>query len=487
MSLTASPLATQPYRRGHVAFKSAAATPELPLLEEAASELALLPAASVDSAYSAEHGEEHPLSSGEKGDGGEEKRESGLRVGSRSRICREGEACEKGEEEENEKACENEKTSCVWTPASTSIPASPRSSNRRSPSPSPSGEPGSAGSASPSPIPGSSEASQTEEGAFLEDCQEEGPFHGPGLPHFPGCSFHDSQLLFSGAPALPPTLPNPCAWPSSPGRSSSSWRPSSETRKAQALFKKEAQAIEIGSGVSLPACGYVPMWCWVQPGEMGTLVVPISDGEADQPPFVEGLEAEGTFMKLWCWAQPQGAAGQTTVVPCTDKGQTAPTNSAGATDAQKSPRKTDNAAKGAGYVPEWTSGPYWPFNASPTTLLIQNLSLELTQEDLLEVLDREEFSGLYDFVYLRPSENNTSEAILQEAIVNVTQHKYGLQMAARLHGRSFWGVSDDRSCKVTWSFVQGLDNLLQVYRDAPSSVKGGSPQLFRKGWPVPFP
>jgi hypothetical protein len=399
-----------------VAFKSAAATPELPLLEEAASELAglsgetafvglLLPAAAVEKDQTTEAPE----------------------FG--------------GEEEKEEKACE-------WTPASTSIPASPRSSNRRTPSPS--GEPG---SASDPPSPNGSEA-PTE---VFEDSFK-GPFG----------SFEGSELFSA---ALPPTLP--AAWPSS-------W----PSRKN---FKKEAQAIEIGSGVALPACGYVPMWCWVQPGEVGTLVVPIADGEADQPPFVEGLEAEGTFMKLWCWAQPQGAAGQTTVVPCTDKGQTAPTNNAEASDAQKSPCKTDVAAKGGGYVPEWSSGPYWPFNASPTTLLIQNLSLELTQEDLLEVLDREESSGFYDFVYLRPSENSKSEAILQEAIVNVTQHKHGLQLAARLHGRRFWGVNDDRSCKVTWSFVQGLDNLVQVYRDAPSSVNGGSAQLFRKGWPVPFP
>jgi hypothetical protein len=132
----------------------------------------------------------------------------------------------------------------------------------------------------------------------------------------------------------------------------------------------------------------------------------------------------------------------------------------------------------------------WPLKAPPSTLILSHLPIELTLEDLLEVLDREEFSGLYDFVFL-PGVDAASRS--RYAIVNLTKHEHGLELAARLHGKSDWGIAvGECTCEVTWyPRVQGLSELIRVYRDAPENQpevpEGCRPQIFSEGWPVSFP
>jgi len=175
------------------------------------------------------------------------------------------------------------------------------------------------------------------------------------------------------------------------------------------------------------------------------------------------------------------------VVPCTDKCPSA--ESAGA--APISPTCAPAPPPSGSFAPLWFSGPYWPFNVAPTTLSISGLPQELTQDGFLEVLDREEFSGFYDFVFLPPAA--ASDKGTRNAIVNMTKHEYALALAARLHGKTSWGVGDGcDSCEVSWSLpLQGLSELIQVYRDSPESSPDVEahlrPQLFSKGWPVPLP
>jgi hypothetical protein len=132
----------------------------------------------------------------------------------------------------------------------------------------------------------------------------------------------------------------------------------------------------------------------------------------------------------------------------------------------------------------------WPVSSPPTTLMLSNLPLDLTQEDLIEILDREEFSGFYDFVFF-PGIDIASQS--RHAIVNLTEHKHGLDLAARFHGKSAWGVGDaECSCDVSWFLpVQGLSDLIRVYRDAPENHPDAPeecrPQIFSGGWPVSFP
>lgn len=132
----------------------------------------------------------------------------------------------------------------------------------------------------------------------------------------------------------------------------------------------------------------------------------------------------------------------------------------------------------------------WPVNAPPTTLMLSNLPVEMMQEDLLEILDREELSGKYDFVFF-PGIDATARS--RHALLNATDHEHGREIAGLLHGKSAWGVADaELGCEVTWYLpVQGLSDLIRVYRDAPENhpdvPEEFRPQLFSGGWPVAFP
>jgi len=115
--------------------------------------------------------------------------------------------------------------------------------------------------------------------------------------------------------------------------------------------------------------------------------------------------------------------------------------------------------------------------AAPTTLLIKYLPAEICeQEHLAEVLDRQEFSGVYDFVCVWKAEKGCS------ALVNFTETKYGRRLARKLLGQTTWGCwVSECECDVMWSQeVQGLDALVRDYQDTPGAC------LFQGGWPVPF-
>lgn len=112
-----------------------------------------------------------------------------------------------------------------------------------------------------------------------------------------------------------------------------------------------------------------------------------------------------------------------------------------------------------------------------TTLLIEHLPVEICETDhLVEVFDRLEFSGCYDFVYVWKTEKGCS------AIANFTDTKYGRRLARKLHSKTTWGSwVSDRECEVSWSKeVQGLDALVREYQD----VSGAG--LFKGGWPITF-
>mmetsp|Transcript_17093 Transcript_17093/g.43980 ORF Transcript_17093/g.43980 Transcript_17093/m.43980 type:complete len:463 (+) Transcript_17093:143-1531(+) len=119
------------------------------------------------------------------------------------------------------------------------------------------------------------------------------------------------------------------------------------------------------------------------------------------------------------------------------------------------------------YMPVWAPGSEHARDVLPTTIVLRNLPAELERDDLLEVLDREEFSGFYDFVVL-PSDAPSASGH-RVAVVNLTHHKYGLSLAARLHGKAAWGegIGDGvTKCEAHWyNTAQGLDALLQRYQD----------------------
>jgi len=143
------------------------------------------------------------------------------------------------------------------------------------------------------------------------------------------------------------------------------------------------------------------------------------------------------------------------------------------------------------FAPEWTYAHSWPFSHAPTSLRLGSLPAELTQEDLLEVLDKRGFSGFYDFVFV-PTDAHTGCG-LGYAIVNLTRHTYGLSLAAQLHGFNSWGISDsEEPCEVEWSATfQGLAESIGYFRehavDSTDMFDEGMPLVFSNGFQVPFP
>jgi len=119
------------------------------------------------------------------------------------------------------------------------------------------------------------------------------------------------------------------------------------------------------------------------------------------------------------------------------------------------------------------------------------LPAELTQEDLLEVLDKRGFSGFYDFVFV-PTDAQTGCG-LGYAIVNLTRHTYGLSLAAQLHGFNSWGISDsEEPCEVEWSatfqgLCESIGHFLEHVVDSTDMFDEGMPLVFSDGFQVPFP
>jgi len=145
------------------------------------------------------------------------------------------------------------------------------------------------------------------------------------------------------------------------------------------------------------------------------------------------------------------------------------------------------------FRPKWIYGTTWPFNAAPTTLKLENLPKELTQEQLLATIDRLGFSGSYNFVFM-PTEWATWENY-GHAIIKLTRHSWGLALAAHLHEFEEWGIADSCSsekCSVKWSLpMQGLTEHVENYRNDPAMHESVDdrlrPMLFRDGWRLAFP
>lgn len=222
----------------------------------------------------------------------------------------------------------------------------------------------------------------------------------------------------------------------------------------------------------------------VEDGAFVTSVVPCTTQEA-----VAFAQAAGGVMEMWCWLQPDGH-GSMMAIPCNDR----PLHM-----VEKAPTAAELACAPAppatgSYRPAWVVAPRGHVTSPPTTLVFSNLPSGLAQEALLEVLDRADFNGFYDFVFLEADPD--TGLTCGTAVVNCTRHTYALSMAAQFHGRMSWPTrgedTETNPCKVLWSSsLQGLESLISSFRDHPlnqaASLEELRPQLFKEGWPLPFP
>lgn len=203
-----------------------------------------------------------------------------------------------------------------------------------------------------------------------------------------------------------------------------------------------------------PAVQFVPVWCYLEANDSGGFVAtPLSGYGEDRLAFDRSLKEDD-------------AAGPSEALLLAALGPISP-------DA---------------FAPEWKGHR----DVVPTTIVLYDLPALLTQSVLLETLDRAGFCGLYDFVFL-PTDVSTGESC-GYAVVNLRQHAHGLALAARLHGFVAWGEDAEGStpCKVAWSHpLQGLADSVYAYRSHPLNDESVDeelrPQLFSRGWRVPFP
>jgi len=105
-------------------------------------------------------------------------------------------------------------------------------------------------------------------------------------------------------------------------------------------------------------------------------------------------------------------------------------------------------------------------STSDSTVILRNLPLETTRDSLLDLLDREGFSGGYDFLHL-PMDFQT-KAGLGYALLNLVSHKVALQVHQYFNGFRNWPYASDNVCEVAWnSPQQGLETHIERYRNSP--------------------
>jgi hypothetical protein len=245
----------------------------------------------------------------------------------------------------------------------------------------------------------------------------------------------------------------------------------------------------LAGGLAYLGGEYAWMICCVQTGYSSdgsfvTSILPCTNHEA-----VVAVQAAGEAVEMWCWLQPDGQ-GSMFAVPCNDRPLHLIETPPSAAEQECAPPPP---AVGS-YKPQWMPEQWGHICSPPTTLVLSNLPTSLAQEDFLELLDRADFSGYYDFVFLEADlVTGRSNGI---ALVNCTRYVYALAMAAKFHGRTSWPTSDEDSaalsCEVQWSSIclQGRDSLIEQYRDHPLNKttvpEEMRPQLFKDGWPSPI-
>jgi len=101
-----------------------------------------------------------------------------------------------------------------------------------------------------------------------------------------------------------------------------------------------------------------------------------------------------------------------------------------------------------------------------TTVMLRNMPELYLSNDLTEMMDREGFVGLYDFVYMPM--NFRTKASFGYAFVNLVTHEAAQRCHDKFQGFAHWCVHTERVCEVTWSDMhQGLAAHIERYRNSP--------------------
>lgn len=105
------------------------------------------------------------------------------------------------------------------------------------------------------------------------------------------------------------------------------------------------------------------------------------------------------------------------------------------------------------------------FTVAATTVMLRNLPNNITRQGLLELFNSMGFYGQYDFVYLPI--DFSRRASRGYAFVNLASEQSAQSFFAAFQGFSRWTGESKKVCEVIWSEEQGLDFLIERYRNSP--------------------
>lgn len=125
-----------------------------------------------------------------------------------------------------------------------------------------------------------------------------------------------------------------------------------------------------------------------------------------------------------------------------------------------------------------------------TTVMMKCLPANISNDQLLSIIDAEGFAGSYDFFYLPVDFKNL--AGLGYCFVNFEEARVAECFLAHFQGFSSWGMQSERVCLTTWSeALQGRNAHIERYRNSPvmhpSMPDHCKPKLFENGKPITFP
>lgn len=125
-----------------------------------------------------------------------------------------------------------------------------------------------------------------------------------------------------------------------------------------------------------------------------------------------------------------------------------------------------------------------------TTVMLRNLPPEYKRDMVVELLNREGFERLFDFVYMPM--NLRTMASFGYVFVNFTSPIVADQCRSVFQGLTRWAIESDKVCDVLWSDEQqGLSSNIERYRNSPvmheSVPEECKPIVLANGQRAPFP
>lgn len=124
-----------------------------------------------------------------------------------------------------------------------------------------------------------------------------------------------------------------------------------------------------------------------------------------------------------------------------------------------------------------------------SSVMMRNLPNDYTRSMLLELLKDEGFAEKYDFVYLPIDFRSTCG--LGYAFINFLSLEIAEEFRAHFDGFDSWSVKSDKTCRMTWSSLQGLDAHIERFRNSPvmheSVPEDQKPLIFKGSEHIQFP